>query len=161
VLIENYTTFDGIRSILGVSAKELKDETLALDIYSTGLEADLEDVNIGVPAAYLAALQAEPATDEEARFVRIAQTFAAYAVARNLTVSLSVFSPVKIEDGKAAMTRISDPHRETVAAIHREYDLWKRRLLAAYEAVVSSSSTPITAVYFGTIEPAQDPITGT
>jgi len=161
VLIENYTTFQGIRSILGVSSKELKDDTLSLDIYASGLESDLEDVDIAIPAAYVLALQSTPPSDIEARFIRAAQTFAAYAVARTLTVSLPLFSPVKIEDGKAAMTRASDPHREAVKAINAEYEKWKQRLLSAFLAVNSQTGTETPRRYFGIISPSEDPVTGT
>ena len=160
MLIQHYTTFDDIRAALGVGSKELKDDTLTLDLYSSALMADLEDVSLAVPTTYTQALSSDPQSDAEIRFINAAKVFATYSVAKHLTVSLPVFSPVKIEDGKAAMTRANDPHRETVAAVNREFERWKSRLLAAYQSLVSESSVSVQRDYLSVISPAEDPVTG-
>lgn len=160
MLISHYTTFDDIRAALGTNVDELEDETLALGLYEDALVSDLEDVAMGIPAAYTA-LQSDPTpTDAESRFLRCARTFATYSVARHLTVSLPLFSPMRTEDGKAGMSRISDPYKETVAGIHREYDRWRNRLLQAYQEASSVSGTTFQRVYLTVVSPAEDPITG-
>lgn len=56
MLITDYTTYDDVRAVLGVSTDELEDTTLALETYASALLLDLEDVDVALPAAYSALL---------------------------------------------------------------------------------------------------------
>lgn len=159
-MITDYTTYADIRSALGTNEDEIADTTLALRLYEDALDADLEDVALGIPATYTSLKNALNPTDAQARFLKAARLFATYSVAKHLTTSLSVFSPVRIEDGKAGMSRVSDPHRETIKMVNQQYERWRAYLAKAFEALgqIAASTTP--RPYFAIVSPSEDPATG-
>lgn len=159
MLIPDYTTYDDIRAALGVSSDELEDATLGLHLYEDALLADLEDVALAVPPTYIVVKALASPDQHQERFLQCARVFAVYSVAKQLTISLSLFSPVKVGDGKAEMGRVSDPHRETVRMVNQEFDKWRNRLIKAFEAMGSAASSNTPRVYFGIISPDFDPVT--
>lgn len=157
--LSDFATFDEYRAAVGVTVDELDDETLGLPLYEDTLIAEFEDVSISLPDAIetVSAL-AEPSAEQE-RFLRCARSFARYAVARQLTVTLPIFSPVKVEDGKAAMTRMADPYKATTDRVAKEFERWRGRLAEAYQALGSSATTSARA-YLKVVSPGSDPVTG-
>lgn len=155
--ITDYTTYDDIRAALGVSAKDLKDDTLALAIYSSYLEIDLEDVNPTLPTTY-ATIQNKtpPLTAEEVRILSTVQFFATYSVAKHLSVSLPIFAPKQIADGKASLQRFDNPYKDMIAGVNQMYDAAKNRVIAA----LGSATTKTPLVYFSTVAPDTDFVTG-
>lgn len=159
----NYTSYDDIRAALGVSDEELEDDTLGLTLYEDHLKAELDDISYGLDPFH-ATLEAVPETDldpAQKRFMMAARLFATYATARTLTVTLPVFAPKTIEDGKARMERHADPYKATIQAINSEYERWRNRLKDAFLALGETSAVNTRRTYLSVVSPASDPITGT
>lgn len=163
MLITDVTTYDEVRSALGVSQDELTDETLALPFYAAALEAELEEIDEDLLADYIIveAIPEGTRTTAEARFVKAMTLFAPYAVAVQLTSSLPLFAPKAISDGKATLTRHSEsPHKLTIERCQREYERWRTRLAEKYE--IYGGGTAATASLpslLGISLPETDPVT--
>lgn len=158
--ILDYTTYDDIRAVLGVSTDELEDTTLDLEIYDSGLVLDLEDVDLGLSDAYLALPATRTATQD--RFHRTVRMFAAYSVARQLTASLPMFGPKDISDGKATVTRFADsPYKETIKRVQAEFDRCRTRLEKAYAGLSSGAYTLTIPTFLSVASPSTDPVTNT
>lgn len=162
MLLTDYTTFPEVRAALGVSADEIEDDTLNLPLYADMLQIELEDININLPSVYVATKALATKTDDQMRFLQTAHLFATYAVARQLTTSLPLFSPEQITDGKAAIRRSQDtPYQKVIDAVGREYSRFRLRLDQLFALVNSSASADkVVKSYFGVISPSVDPITG-
>jgi hypothetical protein len=162
-MLTNYTTYNDIRSILGVSDQELSDATLGLEVYKSYLDSELDEVDstlITEYAAVVAVLEASR-TAAQKRFYRTTRLFAVYAVARQLTTALPLFSPKDISDGKASLARFSDsPYREVTKKVTSEYDRLKTALLDAFYGLTSSTATSTARVYFSSAILVPDPVTG-
>lgn len=160
--LSDYTSCDQIRAVLGVEAKELSDETLALPIYENGLLQDLDEIDIGLNAEILAVSSMEEGRSEaQVRLLRNAELFAPHCVAFHLTTSLPMFAPKNIGDGKATLARFSDaPYRDTVRKVTTAYERYKTSLSAAYKALISSSLTTQVRQYSIVSGLAIDPVTG-
>lgn len=165
--ILEYTTYAEVRAALGVSEEEMEDTTLELPLYANTLEVDLEDINVNVPIAYAtakAAIEAGTATLDQQRFVKAANLFATYAVAKQCTVSLRLFSPEQITDGKAMIRRpqADAPYQKTIDSVLREYSRFRTRLSDLFQVVNSSSGAgAVTKTVFVVSSPSSDPILGT
>lgn len=162
MFVTDYTTFPEIRAALGVADDEIEDETLDLTLYADTLQIELEDIHINLPTTYETVKALGSQTDDQKRFLQAAHLFATYAVARQLTSSLPLFSPEQITDGKAVMRRNQDsPYQKVTDAVLREYTRFRNRLDQMFSVINSSSSTTSVAkTYFGVIAPDVDPITG-
>lgn len=161
MLITDYTTYADIRATLGVADDELEDATLALETYANALLLDLEDVDLTIPASYTA-LPSSGRTEAQERFRTTVRLFATYAVARQLTSSLPLFSPKSVTDGKAGLSRYADgPYREVMKRVVEEYDRYRTRLEKAFASLSSTSYTLTVPTLFSVASPTSDPITGT
>lgn len=161
--ISDYTSYDAIRSVLGVSDDELEDATLALPLYSNGLEDDLYSVSATLLSTYatIGAKTVGTRTDKESSVYRLTQLFATYSVAKQLCTSLPMFGPKSVTDGKAAMSRFSGtPYQDTAQGISEKYDLYLSRLTDALAALSSSVSTVTTPIYMLAATPDYDPVVG-
>ena len=162
MLLTDYTTFDEVRAALGVSDDDIEDGTLESPLYADTLQIELEDVHINLPTTYdMVRALATPSSDQS-RFLQAAHLFATYAVARQLTSSLPLFSPEQITDGKASMTRpSSNPHQKVTDGVLREYARFRSRLDQMFSVInASTSTTAVTKNYFGIITPSVDVVTG-
>lgn len=161
MLITDYTTYDDVRAVLGVSTDELEDTTLALETYASALLLDLEDVDVALPATY-SALPGTGRTAAQERFFVTVRLFATYAVARQLTSSLPMFGPKDITDGKAGVTRFADsPYKETIKRLQAEYDRYRTRLEKAYAGLTAGAYTLTVPTFLSVASPTSDPVTGT
>lgn len=163
MLITDYTSFDEVRAALGVSSEEVEDETLNLAMYAEMLLIDIEDVNMGIPALYTSLKATTPLTADQERFMQTAHLFATYAVARQLTTSLPLFSPEQITDGKAMMRRqqANNPYQQVIDAVSREFTRFRMRLDQMFAVVNSTAGQDkVTKTYFAKSSPSTDPITG-
>lgn len=155
----DYTTYDDIRAVLGVSTDELEDVTLALETYATALLLDLEDVDTGLPAAY-AGLPGTGRSDAQERFYVTARFFATFAVARQLTSALPLFGPKDITDGKASTSRFSDsPYKETIKRVQAEFDRCRTRLEKSYAGLSSGAYILTIPTFLSVASPSIDPVT--
>lgn len=162
MLVTDYTTFDEVRAALGVSEDELEDAQLTLPMYEAILQVELEDIHISLPATYQTVQALTTRTDEQNRFVRSARLFATYAMARQLTTVLPMFSPEQVTDGKAAVRRTQqdNPYKTTIEAVAREYSRFKKYLEQSFAVINSASADTAQKVFLSVVAPASDPITG-
>jgi len=162
-MLTDYTTYDEIRAVLGVSTDELEDEVLALPLYASHLQGELEDVALALPSAYIAVITIPEAsrTDVQQRFALATALFSAYAVAKQLSASLPLFSPKDITEGKASVARFgNDPYKVVIAAVQKDYDRLRMRLNAAYAAQQSLALNVTARSYLSVAVPGNNPVTG-
>lgn len=121
--LTSFTSYDEIRAVLGVSDEELENETLGLPLYLRQLQLQLSGISPGLEAAYdTAAALAGNGTVQQQKLVLVMQVFSAYAIARILLTSLSLFAPKRITDGKAEFERIADPYQDLRGEVNDYYD---------------------------------------
>lgn len=162
-MLVDYTTFDDIRSVLGVSTDELEDTTLALETWDSILLLDLEEVNANLASAYatVVAIASASRTAAQAKFYRATRLFATLAVANSLTASLPMFGPKSISDGKATVSRFADaPYKAVIKSVQGQYEVNRDRVKQAYAELSSSSSVVTARSYLSAASPTVDPVVG-
>lgn len=163
--ILDYTTYDDIRAVLGVSSEELEDATVSLQVYEFGLSSEIRSVSRTL-VSDLATVVASPEagwTDVQRELVEGMTLFCTYSVARQLLTSLPLFSPKEITDGKASQVRYStNPYEETIRRVQAEYSRFKTDLDAIYASFKSSTATASTTriLMIGGPSTSINPITG-
>jgi len=167
-MLTSYTSFDEVRSAIGVAEEEITDDVLSQTIFELVLGFDLGDIGIFVPTIqdhYLALIDtvATPAPSvDEGRFISILRVYATYVVARHLLRTLEMFAPQTIKDAKTELARVADPYADVKAGVEVFYQQMRARLLAAY-LVLFPSATPNNAVSFSpllAVGLGVDPVTG-
>lgn len=146
--LSDFTTYDDIRAVLGVSTDELEDTTIALSVYSVGLEADLRSLRVSFLSDHAAvkAVAEGSRTDAQEWFLRCSTSFATYSMAAQLSDSLPMFAPKDITDGKASVGRFAaNPYERTLEAIRARYTETRNQLQAALEAAVPVSTVVVTS----------------
>jgi len=163
VAVSDFTTPDDIRSLLGVSTDEIRDETILLPVNEYELAADFDEVdeaNDGLVDLYLG-LNVGALAPEEDKFYRSVRLFATYAVAKQLLTSLSMFGPKEKTDGKTAVTRFFDPYKETAKRVEAGYTRNRDRLITAFATVqLGNAPTAVLRPYFLVVSSSSDPVTG-
>lgn len=159
MILTDYTTYNEVRAALGVSADDLEDVTLALALYANLLQADLEDVNIDLPATYATVKALTTPSAAQTRFLQAANVFATYAVAKRLTSSLPLFAAKQVTDSKAGVTRFDNPYKDVIAEVGKSYEQARNRLSQALGAIGSSGTTSTARVFLSVVSPGYDPIT--
>ena len=162
MLIIDCTTYDDIRAALGVSDEDLEDVTLELALYANSLQADLEDIDINLPATYTTTKAIVAPSAIEARFLQAANVFATFSVAKQLSSSLPLFAAKQVTDSKAGVSRFDNsPYKEVIASIDREYARARNRLAQALAGIGTGTAAATARPYLSVASPASDPITGT
>lgn len=138
--LTQYTTPDEVRGILGVAAKELPDAVLESALQEQLLIIDLEQINVSLPASYLALTGALSAN--QTRFQSLVQAFSAYSVAREKLSGLPLSSPVRIQDGRAELERTADPYKGVREGVEAMYAFLRARLAAAYLVLFPTATVP-------------------
>lgn len=159
-MITDYTSYDEIRSVLGVEDDELLDVTIEQPVYLTNLLEDMYEVSPEVENLFETISNTSTPTPLESRFLRVLSSFATYSVARQFTSSLPMFAPRSIGDGKATMSRFADPYKETIKRIEDKFTLDQDKLQQIVDEMLSETreQTPH-RVFFG-VGIAYDPVTG-
>lgn len=116
MLLSDFTSFDEVRAVVGLSSSELPDAQLNLAIYTNSLQLSLGYVTL--PSPYTGTLETEFETvallDEDARtasqqmLYNLTRLYATYSVAYEVASSLSMSAPKSQSDGKRTLTRFSD-----------------------------------------------------
>ena len=163
--LTDFTSYDEIRAVLGVSSKELEDVTLALPLYSRTLGFELSDMADDLPGVYatVSALPAADRTVAQQRFYDVTQLYSAYSVSRQLLTSLPLFSPQRLTDGRAGFDRHDDPFEDVRAGILEGVHQHRDRMLALYAAITSTAVGTTTIVAPSLTRAtglAIDPVTG-
>jgi len=160
-MLTDYTTYNDIRAVLGVSEDDLTDTTLALQIYEDYLTQELEDIDITLPDTYTTTAALATPTAAETRFVKACNLFATFSVAKTLTAALPLFAAKQITDGKAQVSRFDNPYKDAIKSINEQYETLKTRLIAALGAIGTTTTAATVQRYFAVISPSVDPVTGT
>ena len=158
--ITEYTTYDDVRAALGVSADDLEDSTLALDLYADMLDVEFEEVSATFAATYQSVKAVDDPSDAQAKFLKASRLFATYAVAKHCCDSLPLFAAKQVTDSKVAVQRFDNPYKDTIKAVLDQYGRMRNRLAASIAALSVSSTTKIAKTYFAVVSPDVDPITG-
>lgn len=156
-----FSAFDSVRSILGVSSKELPDTVLSNDIFTDQLRMELLGVDEDIFTTYDTVVAAEATTAGDI-FLAAFRIYAAHALAFFCLTSLPIFSPKSVTDGKAGFSRYADsPFKETKARVETETSRYRKLLidkLAVYQG--GSAETSASPTWSGVSSPTLDPVTG-
>lgn len=159
-MLTDFTTYAEVRAALGVSDEEASDVTLALPMYEEALKADLDDISLSLITTYTTVKTEVTPTDAQKRFLASVHLFCTYSVAKHLTVTLPMFSPRSVEDGKARMERFNDPYLKTIERVEGEYGRWQSRLEAAFTTLGQSATARTARVFMAVAGATSNPITG-
>ena len=157
--LADFTTYDEVRAMLGVSDEDISDATLALPVYIQSLQLDLETEYVDLASTYLDYKDLAAPTANEQKLVNLVQVFSAYATSKSLLASSTLFAPKQITDGRASLIRfdassdLRDDIDKALVAIRRRLKLLLIALGLIAEEVVTTRN------YFGVAGLAVDPIT--
>lgn len=141
-----YTSYDAIRSVLGVSDEEgfLEDADLDSEHLESVLHLALTGIGSTLPTEFLAVCGTPPVarTEAQANLALLVPLFATLCVARQVGVSLPM-SAKTITDGKASFSRFADaPYKETLARLEAEFQVARTALASAYSTLTGAGGTP-------------------
>ena len=160
-MISKYTSYDEVRSVLGVEDDELLDETLALPVYYSHLQEEILDINPRAEELFDMISELDDPTPVQLRYIRVMGMFATYAVAKQLTSSLPMFAPRSIGDGKATMSRFLDPYKDTIKKIEEQFTLNQGRLQQLVDELNSETRVKTSRRFLIGVGLSYDPVTGT
>lgn len=157
-----FTSYADIRAALGVGIAEIPDAVISLPLYENNLGVELDKLSLTLEADFVTTTALAVKTTNQTRFLRSVQLFATYAVARQLTGALPLFSPKEIHDGKASMVRYaSSPYEMTVNAVKEGFEAYKAVVVAAYALVNTATSADTTLrPYLSVVTASYDPVIG-
>lgn len=113
--ITDYTTYNEIRSTVGLASKELTDADLSQEIYANRLQLSLNKVDLSatdftgtlkINFDTIAAVDEASRTDAQQELYNLTRLFSTYTVAYEVAISLSM-SAKSISDSKATLSRFS------------------------------------------------------
>jgi hypothetical protein len=163
-MLSAYTSADEIRAVLGVSADELEDSTISLQVYEFGLLKELRSVDSTLISSFLtaSAVDAGSRSDAQAQFIESVHLFSTYAVARHLCTSLPMFSPKEISDSKASMVRFSTGSIEaTTAMVEQQFGVFRTYLTTSLAKLNDvDEPTKVTRSFVSRAALSINPVTG-
>lgn len=164
-------TYDDVRALLGVSKKELKDETIGLQVYALQLEGGLDGLHSSILTMYSDLQEKKrlneedpvanpPLTKTEKKMLGTTQVYSTYSVAVMLVKSLPIFGVKRVTDGKAEMERMPTAFDNLQQELEGLLGTLEDELLGILEDL-GETVTPVANTYFiGTAELGVDPVTG-
>ncbi len=163
-VLTDFTSYDEIRSLLGVNDDELSDNVLGLNLYLFAFYGEAKDIGGSAVGDFLTikAVAEGSRTPEQQEFFQTFLVFSSYAVAKELIPSLPLFSPKNITDGKAGLSRYSEsPYRDTIESILLGLSRYKEEAKTAYAATggIAGASLPVISLFLPS-SPNYDPVTG-
>lgn len=164
-VLTDFTTYDVIRAILGVSEPEIEDTVLAQDNYLQAVFFGLEELNETVVTLFdtITAIDANTRTARQKQYLKLVGMVAAYLVAKVIANgSIDLFAPQRITDGKAVQERTADPFKALREDIAAGLTLWTTRLgnvLNILDPAQTIAAVP-TRTFIGSASLATDPVTG-
>lgn len=159
----NLVTTDSVRAVLGVSSKELPDTVLSNPIYATRLKEDLYDLDPQMVTDF-ASIGALPSpTPNQQRFLDLIETYAAYNVAQQCLISLPMFSPMTIQDEKAALIRNTNAYAQLKDDVGAVLSLMRVKLQKVYATINPAALAPaaVERIFGVAVGLGTDPVTGT
>jgi hypothetical protein len=151
---------DEVRAMLGVAAKEFKDQTLQLPIYlrSIKIECDRADARLwglykGLPDSGL--------TDDQQNFSDLFCTFVGWSAAKLIAIALPQFSPQEVGNGQAVMHRNDDAATSVMADIRAQVASVVPLLVTAADVLDPVQPSNVKTAYaMGRFGASGDPVTG-
>lgn len=158
----NLASTASIRSVLGVSERELRDDVLLDPTFSVLLNEDLYAISPDLVADYEIADAVDPKTTIQQRFVDLTQTYAAYQIALQCCNSVSMFAPETIKDSRSELTRGADFYKTLRADIQATLKTLRVLLRSAYAAInpIYTPPTAIERIRVVAVPLGIDPVTG-
>lgn len=140
------TSTASVRSALGVSERELRDDVLLDPIYSVRLTEALHTLSETLYDDFVTAatILEDLRTRDQQRFVDLTQTFGAYHVATQCLGSVAMFAPMTIKDSRSELTRNDDPYKSLRTDLPLALALITKQLLRVY-AVINPSAVVVSA----------------
>ena len=162
-MIVDYTSATSIRALLGVSVKELPDDTILDTFYWLSLQAELTRICPTLMADYQTAVEIIESDADANTFVGAVGLFATYAVARSCMTALPQFAARSVTDGKAGFIRhTSTSFDNSLERFDIEYGRARASLLAAYSNYLPDAAIPVSTTrgFMQISTPDFDPVTG-
>lgn len=158
--LQQFTTPDEIRAVLGVSQEEIEDVTLAMPLYLRQLQFELSDIDPTLESSYLTIAGLASRTAAQQKLYDVMQAFAPYQVAKVLLTSAPLFAPRRITDGRAEVERIVDPYAEVREGVDAGFLSLRARLVNALVALGTAVTTESrTLIYSAAAGLAVNPVT--
>lgn len=165
--LTDHTTFDEIRSLLGVSAKELADTVIQLPHWTLAVDQDVREIDGGAGGvmaqfAVVKGVVAGSRTAAQAQFFTVLNMYVLYHMGLQLVQQADVFSPTTITDGKASITRLQARFDKLRPALEGGLQRFKDRLKEALVALDPAAAIPVAParVYIVAVPLGTDPVTG-
>jgi hypothetical protein len=158
----DYTTYDDIRAILGVSSTELPDKVLALNTYAFQGELALTDVYSDLPTLFATVKASIAPTTTEATLENVVTLFYGYSIAKVLLVALPLFAVQSLGDGRANFTRHSDIFADVRDGVDAALTALRKRLVDLINTLLPGTVTVSATVTTHMLATglAVDPVTG-
>ena len=162
-MLTDFTALSSVRALLGVTVKELPDETLQDAIYVLTLQAEFRKISATLEADYLAAVPDVETNADAATFVGAVNLFSAYFIAKRCLAALPQFAPRSVTDGKAGFIRHTDKAFSSAATqLLEDYAVARAGLLDTYTTYLPSAAltAATTRDLFAASSPAEDVVVG-
>lgn len=156
------TSTSSVRSVLGVSEKELRDDVLIEPIYSTILSIELRAIYSDILTLFDTVQAIDPRTAAQQQFLDLMQTYASYNVALQCCISVRMFAPKIIQDSKSKLERQDDPYKNLRTDIGATLGFLRDTLLTLLPDLVPGFEPPakVARVLVVATPLAVDPVTG-
>jgi hypothetical protein len=164
-VLTDFTSYDVIRAILGVSEPEVEDNVLAQDNYLQEVLFRLEELNDTIVTQFdtITAINEADRTLRQKQYLKLVGMVSAYIVADKIVKgSIALFAPKRITDGKGQQERVDDPFSTLRDDIAAGLVSWTSRLASVLNILDSTQTIAAapTRTYIGGVGLGVDPVTG-
>lgn len=158
----DYTTAAEVRSVIGASDKDVRDQVIYSKARLTGLLEAMADLAPDLEAKYLELKAVTSPTEVQARFVRQAESFFTYTVALALIPIMPTLIPKRISDGKNEGERVENPFELVKPAVEETLAYIRTRLASSYQLLTGSApvAAPARANNVSAVSLGTDPVLG-
>ena len=146
--LQQFTTPDEIRAVLGVAPEEIEDATLAMPLYLRQLQFELSDIDSSLESTYLSVSAMASRTTAQQKLYDVMQAFAPYFIAKILLTSAPLFAPRRITDGRAEAERVVDPYMEVREGVDAGFLSLRARLRDALTALGTAATAASRTMIF-------------
>lgn len=159
--LSDYISCGEVRSILGVSVRELPDDAVLTGAFEVNLLDWLAGIDTDLVATYAAAQAVSPPTADQPAFTLRVRAFSEYVTARQLIPQLPLIAPQILKAGKDEVGRVANPFTHLDPTISAQIAVLQRSVQKAYAKVNLAYVVPTAlARTLVTASGISDPITG-
>ena len=153
-----YAELDGIRSVLGVSSKEMSDEQLSTRMLEQELRLDLANW-VGNHVTLADAVNSGIATTTEIDTFDALGLYSTYFCAKLIVTSLQLAAIQSVSDGKNAMNRFTTIDYEQLYSRLSERVSFYKKFVTDNNSVTTTAAT-VAFKPFSIVGSSYDPVTG-